>query len=1108
MFGDYKIKCFAFIVFTLFLTSFTVALDFNIDNYKLYDPERGERGEIQIWDKGQIGDDKKLAEYRLTSNSDKCFIDDCFASGEITLYANHNLLDELKFMNNRRSYIEVESPKIYLIEEVEYTFTYPLYKPACKETINGTECSYVIDRIDSERRIEERLVEYTGQTLDGDSSGITYKWKIEGRLPRDMIVDWGIEMFGLDSFEEWEWWNTSYDFRRNVTGLNVSLPLPLNGTTALDLDENGNIEWIYGTGGPDAAIYYNNENDTRIANDSTQFRLVQTKPIEQSKGTIPENLTFWLPFDDTGSVFSTNFGTNGHNSSVQGTIIRGITNPTGEMFGGYLFNNTPNSFMNATDSPFDGAKGPFIIWMRPTEDSTFSPADPYRIFTSNDGATWIFAMNNNVGADSFKRFRVGGTDIFTDESPFIWGANESFMLTVTWDTDVDHYQMFQNATNVSTWSTAAAGGTDTDRLWILANTGGADYNFDGDVYDIKFFNYALNISDVTQLYDLATILQSQEENPIANVTVDLKNPPNQLATINTTLQFEGNVSVVGANITNATFYIWQPDGSIFVTNTTFITGLSNITFTNVTNLDIGDNYMWNLFGCANTSTDNFCNFATSNRSFNISAFTENSQTFNTPTIIGATESFEINITTGGAHTVTGSLVYNLTNATVGTRVGDDTNGRYSKDIVIDSDFGGTNSTFYWQFAFTNSTSTRFFNSSTQTQTVNDLQIDNCTTFTNVIFNFTVVNEELQTFLPSATLETAINIFDESRENLIINFSNSQTNPATFCLDSNLTANSSFSLDTIVKYDEPVHALEFYNIVNFSLTNNTQRQDITLFDLNISDSTEFQLTFTGSDFLPVENALVFVDRQYISENVFKTVELPKTDSNGQAVLHLVRNDVIYNIIISKNGIILGTFNNIVAFCQDFTIGQCEIILNAFESTQQVFDYDTSIGVIFAPVQFNSTTNVVSVDFVTTDGAPKTLIMEVMNSDIFGNRSLCNDTLVSSSGSLSCTVSSSISDSNLRTNVFVDTKLVSTNTVQTDTRNYGEAGYLVFFVTSIALVLIFSQSKTFLLIGILLSFVVAVGLGMTSSSLIGTGAAGVWLIIILILAIWKLNKDTQP
>ena len=75
---------------------------------------------------------------------------------------------------------------------------------------------------------------------------------------------------------------------------------------------------------------------------------------------------------------------------------------------------------------------------------------------------------------------------------------------------------------------------------------------------------------------------------------------------------------------------------------------------------------------------------------------------------------------------------------------------------------------------------------------------------------------------------------------------------------------------------------------------TAAQNITLFDLNLSDSTEFQLTFTGDDYLPLEDALIFIDRQYIAENTFKTVELPLTDSNGQTILHLVRNEVIYNI----------------------------------------------------------------------------------------------------------------------------------------------------------------------------------------------------------------------
>jgi len=212
-------------------------------------------------------------------------------------------------------------------------------------------------------------------------------------------------------------------------------------------------------------------------------------------------------------------------------------------------------------------------------------------------------------------------------------------------------------------------------------------------------------------------------------------------------------------------------------------------------------------------------------------------------------------------------------------------------------------------------------------TIYNLEIDNCTTGTVELYNLTVVDEETQVILPNASVVIAINVYDSTRSLLLINYSKlfQKINPITICMNTNVSDGTTYSLDAIIRYRDAGNANEYYNLVNQPLTNETTSQKIILYDLNLSDSTEFQLTFTGSDFLPIENALVYVNRQYISENKFKTVELPKTDYNGQTILHMVRNDIIYNIKIIKDGEVLGNFENIVAFCDDYTIGNCKIEL---------------------------------------------------------------------------------------------------------------------------------------------------------------------------------------
>jgi len=418
-----------------------------------------------------------------------------------------------------------------------------------------------------------------------------------------------------------------------------------------------------------------------------------------------------------------------------------------------------------------------------------------------------------------------------------------------------------------------------------------------------------------------------------------------------------------------------------------------------------------------------------------------------------------------------------------------------------------NLSFYWSLVLSDLT---IINLTTQNQTVYSLGLDNCSSFTNELLNFTVVDEEQQTILPNATIEIAVNIYDSSQTNLILNHSNKYVgvNPLAICMNINLSNSSVYSMDVIVRYEDTENANEYYNIVNSTLNNESETQNIILYDLNLTDSTDFQLTFTGSDFLPVENALVYVERQYIGEDKFKTVELPKTDYNGETVLHLVRNKLIYNIIITKDGVVLGNFENLVAFCDDFTIGDCNIELNAFDSVEKVFSYDDDLGITYTNPEYNGTENTISFNFLTTDGTTKLVNLSVSRNDIFSNRSICNSSLISSGGTLTCSIDPNIDESTLKTEIYVSNVLTVVDSVDLDSSNYGDGGYLIIFVMAISLVLMFSGSKTGVLISLGLTFVGSLGLNLMNGDLYGVGVSGIWLIVIILLGIYKLNKDRNP
>ncbi len=573
-------------------------------------------------------------------------------------------------------------------------------------------------------------------------------------------------------------------------------------------------------------------------------------------------------------------------------------------------------------------------------------------------------------------------------------------------------------------------------------------------------------------------------------------------------------------IINITSPIGQLDYNFIGGNETL-----NITFTDI-DLDIcwydynGTNIT--IDGCV-TGVKNSTNFILEDNNFNITVYSndtsgnENSsfiewnykvleinQTFNVNTTEANTETFEANVILGdGLSVAVAVLVYNGT-SNVGSVSALGNNTIISvDDVVIPGVDTSVNLSFFWALLLSDSTQ---INLTSQNQTVFALGIDNCTSFTNKILNFTNVDEELQTLLDNSTMEIAVNIFSSDGDILVLNLSDSfSTNPTTICLNTALTDNSNYLMNVIVKYSAESSAIEYFNIVDFVLNLQTVNQNITLFDLNLSDSTEFQLTFTGVDFLPVESVLVFVERQYISENVFKTVELPQTDANGQTVLHLVRNDIIYNLRFIKDGETLGTFENIIAFCQDFTIGDCIIDLSAISNESAFEPYGEFVGIIYdSPPSFDSSTNLVSFSFVSDDGTTKTVQMSVERRDIFGNKIVCTNAVVSSSGTLFCNIGANLTETVLFTIINVDDSDLVFNTVVIDETSFGDIGYAAWFFLTLILILMASDSKNAVIIVTLISYIGAMSMGWFVGGAIGVGSSGVWVLIISVAALWQINR----
>jgi len=94
------------------------------------------------------------------------------------------------------------------------------------------------------------------------------------------------------------------------------------------------------------------------------------------------------------------------------------------------------------------------------------------------------------------------------------------------------------------------------------------------------------------------------------------------------------------------------------------------------------------------------------------------------------------------------------------------------------------------------------------------------------------------------------------------------------------------------------------------------------------------------------------RKYISEGIYRTVEIPITSNEGSALGHFDLDNYKYKIIATLNGEILNVFENPAIVCESELSGICTLNLNGQGSANPFEDYDT-INDIAYYISFNDT-----------------------------------------------------------------------------------------------------------------------------------------------------------
>lgn len=1111
-------------IFTLCFVSFVNAEFFQFDNVKSYDAVKQE---VTITNTFGLGED--IAKIKLNTPLNNIVFEGYNKIAEIQIisYKDYsNALEEIKFYNARdlkEDFSRTYEYKVKSYEEIEIND----YKELCSKIAdkNGTlteTCEQVL--IGTHKENKEVWIPLEKADF---LSGEVITLGIFTQVRKGDFVEWiPNKWFGINTISEWATWTGVGLFYANSHGLTQTTNQGANplghGVTALTRDAtilNYIIEKPTAATTTNCSIHYFNKTNIAWGTFSGYNCSIDlTQPLANNTyywfmtwgGEGKRSTSASFPYVTAYLTINQSTGDYGMNAPYQTTQIQGVKTIWVQLgiskSNASLILNSPVNYFNVST--------PSVTFNWTARDYN-EGGGIKNVSLSIDGNT---EYTNTTGINGTYTYTKVLTSGLHNWSVLAWNNNATYNQSET---------RFINLTILSPTITLYTpdGVTNYNVTFVRFNTSVTD--------NLKVQNVSLYIDSVlnetnTSNYNGTYIFDrylSEGTHTWYVLAYDNESNPSQSSTINFKVDLTSPVITFTYPL-NQTYY--TPWTNISNLNVTFNWSSydanidkcwysknsgANTTLTCNTNLTTNTPYgsSVNILSCANDSVNNIgCSSRTASYKYLIY---EINQSYNNPVLESTPQNYYANIYLDPSLSVNSVyFTYNGTNysasySNIGNYTRLEKTGFYTPSVGANS-----NNTITWWALLDDSSR---INLSTQLQQVNNLILSSIcnATYPYYIFNFTLKDERTQLNI-NGTIETDIRIKTANGTTTLFNWTSSFYNTSSYlCSNNPINSGNNYIADGTIKYyasNENYSAMvEYYNFLNFSYNNNTYYQNISLYDLNVTEGTEFQLTFKDSAFRTRENILIYVYRQYLPEGTFKVVELPKTDSNGQAVIHLVRNDVIYNLIaVDSAGNVLGNLNNVIAFCEDYTIGNCKINFQGITSETDLENYISDLGLSYT-LSFDDTTNIISFVFSSITNSVKDIRLEVISSAVVTNRTICNNSLSAITGTITCDVSAIVnSSSNVNVKIFVSNEEVINENLSLDSSDWNVKGIIFFgFLFLLIIGIFFIESKEGLIISVILGFIVLISLGIAKGKIIGFTSGILWLIIVGIILLIKLNKENK-
>ena len=413
------------------------------------------------------------------------------------------------------------------------------------------------------------------------------------------------------------------------------------------------------------------------------------------------------------------------------------------------------------------------------------------------------------------------------------------------------------------------------------------------------------------------------------------------------------------------------------------------------------NYSANINNLTFYANDTFGNINSEETNWDY-VLLETNRTFDNPVYETQTSSFIINyLVPNDTININALLDYNGTQFT-STTICDGINCSSTTIIDIPTiESASENVTFNWEITIFSSSPSVTINFSSETQTINEIQFEECGALTDVTLNFTSFDEEDLTVITNFDFDGNFEFWlGAGTHKKQYNLTKSGVSSVAICLE---PTGVEFRIDADIEYDET--DTDNYTRRNYYFLNDTvsdDTQDIGLGLLKVGDSTSFIEKVQDRNLLSVPGVLVITERYYPGLDEFKIVQIAQTDEVGESVGFFQTETVEYRFKVKDEfEIVLTTdkqkvVGTVAPFTITLTIG--ESIDVSWREFEELPDFSSS------PITAERDTKIITWTYLDDgDDFEQANLRVWLINDTNDEIEICNDIGNESSQTLTCNLS---------------------------------------------------------------------------------------------------------